>query len=151
MWMSLKEFSTYLVIWGRQAHKRELKVSVYSGRLGSALASQGHLLRTLSSMHCKTTGEVLVSKCSSVTKCQNDPVCAGSLAGLLVTSKQLPAGSQPAALCPISHIELHSADEENTLLCFQVQGFWICSFHTNQAPFMKWASISGIQDQALYC
>lgn len=90
-------------------------------------------------------GEVLISKCSSVTECQIDPVCDGSLAGLLVTSYQLAHGQQP--LCPISHIELHSADEENTLLCFQVQGFWICSFHTSQVPFMKWASISGIQDR----
>lgn len=81
MWMSLKEFSTCLVIWGRQAHKRELKFSVYSGRLGSALASQALAEDAFSSVHCKIMGEVLVSKCPSVIKCQFDPVCDGWLLG----------------------------------------------------------------------
>lgn len=153
MWMSLKEFSTYLVIWGRlvTAHKREMKFSVYSGRLDSALASQALAEDAFSSMHCKTMGEVLVFKYSSVIKCQFDPVCDSFLAGLLVTTNQLPVGSWPAAPLPRSAYWPPFWSEENILVCFQVQGFWICSFHTSQAPFMKWASISGMQDKALYC
>lgn len=53
-------------------------------------------------------GEVLVSKCSSVIKCQLTQSVMAPWQGywLPVTSYQLAHGQQP--LCPILHIELHS-------------------------------------------
>lgn len=148
------EFSTYLGIFnlfsylrktsprkGAEVFSLSRKAGLSSGITGTCWG------RFLLHAHGRSVGLQMFFS----DKMPVDPVCDGSLARLLVTSNQLPAGSWPAASLPHPAYWAPFWSGENILLCFQVQGFWICSFHTSQAPFMKWASISGIQDQALYC